>query len=925
MAGSDFGLIVGADNVLGLDTSFNGGVTVSLIDFSGTNSTLGGTLTLTAVNGVATFSGLTVSQPGTYALTVTSNATAATATNLFDVIAAPATQLVVTTEPPSAVTAGAGFEVNVTAEDASGNVDPNFSGSVTLGLDMNPASGTLAGTLTAAAVNGVAIFTGLTIDNAGSGYTLQASATGLTSATTSAVDVTRPGVATQFVVTSQPPSSIDAGTGFGFVVSAEDGFGTVDTSFSGTVTVDDIFGNQLAQTTAVNGVATFTGLTLNQVGSYSLTVNSSNGLTATTNSVNVMPAAATQLQIEGPYSNVLSGVPFSLTTYAVDPFGNVDSTFNGSVTLSLSMNPGGSLGGTLTATAVDGVATFSNLTINDPGSGYVIQAASSGLTAGTTLSIDVTIDELVVTTQPPSQVIAGGGFGLIVAAENGSGSVDTSFDGTVTLTLTDVSGNADDLAGTTTVTAVNGVATFSSLEADEASYYTISANSNGLAQTVTNVFSVIAAPATQLVVTTEPPSTVTAGAGFEVDVTAEDANGNVDTSFNGTVTIALDNNAASGTLGGTLTATAVNGVAAFTGLSIDNSGSGYTLRATSNSLTSATTSAINVTPPGVATQLVVTTQPPSSVSAGASFGLVVKTEDGFGNVDSTFNGTVTVTNPADGTVLGQTTAINGLATFSGLTLDQAGDGNVLSVTSNTLAVTTDSFTVNPLEATELEVGGPLSNVLPGSPFDLDVLAVDPYDNVEPTFNGSVTLALDNNPGGVTLGGTLTATAVDGLAVFSGLTINNPGSGYTLEATGPGLTAGVSLPFDVTNDQLVVTTQPPSTLTAGSSFGFVVSAEDSAGNVDTSFNGSMTASLIDFGSSTPTLGETVTVTAVNGVATFSGLTVDQSGTYALSLTSNGLGGTVTNPFSLNSGTSRPSRSARRPPRWSTARRLPSRPR
>ena len=326
----------------------------------------------------------------------------------------------------------------------------------------------------------------------------------------------------------------------------------MDTSFNGTVSVYDSLDNQLAQTTAVNGVATFIGLALNQAGSYTLTVNSNNGFTATTNTVNVTPAAGTQLQIDGPDSNVLSGVPFSLTVYALDPFGNIDSTFNGTVTLSLSVNPGGSLGGTVTATASDGVATFSDLTISDPGIGYVIQAASSGLAAGTTSSIGVTTDELVVTTEPPSQVIAGSSFGLVVAAENGSGSVDTSFNGTVTLTLSDVSGNVDDLAGTVAVKAVNGVATFSGLEANQANDYTITANSNGLAQTVTNLLSVTAAPAAQLSITTEPPGAVTAGADFGVDVTALDANGNVNTSFNGTVTIALDNNAAGGTLSGTL-------------------------------------------------------------------------------------------------------------------------------------------------------------------------------------------------------------------------------------------------------------------------------------------------------------------------------------------------------------------------------------
>ena len=46
----------------------------------------------------------------------------------------------------------------------------------------------------------------------------------------------------------------------------------------------------------------------------------------------------------------------------------------------------------------------------------------------------------------------------------------------------------------------------------------------------------------ELVVTSQPPSSVTAGSGFGLTVTAENGSGNPITSFNGTVTVALDNN-----------------------------------------------------------------------------------------------------------------------------------------------------------------------------------------------------------------------------------------------------------------------------------------------------------------------------------------------------------------------------------------------
>src|SRR5262249_51946702 len=51
---------------------------------------------------------------------------------------------------------------------------------------------------------------------------------------------------------------------------------------------------------------------------------------------------------------------------------------------------GATLGGTLTVTASQGVASFTNLTINKIGSGYTLRVSSSGLTSATSNPINVT-------------------------------------------------------------------------------------------------------------------------------------------------------------------------------------------------------------------------------------------------------------------------------------------------------------------------------------------------------------------------------------------------------------------------------------------------------------------------------------------------------------------------------------------------------
>ena len=87
----------------------------------------------------------------------------------------------------------------------------------------------------------------------------------------------------------------------------------------------------------------------------------------------------------------------------------------------------------------------------------------------------------------------------------------------------------------------------------------------------------------------------------------------------------LGTNPSHGTLNGTLTATVTNGIATFSGLTLDQAGIGYTLSATSGILTSPPSSPFNVTPASVS-KLAVAIEP-ASVIAGAGFGLTIDAED----------------------------------------------------------------------------------------------------------------------------------------------------------------------------------------------------------------------------------------------------------------------------------------------------------
>ena len=79
-------------------------------------------------------------------------------------------------QQPTTTDAGGTITPAVTVEirDQFGDRLTSATNSVTLAIGTNPAGGTLSGTTTVAAVNGLATFPGLCINNAGTGYTLAA-------------------------------------------------------------------------------------------------------------------------------------------------------------------------------------------------------------------------------------------------------------------------------------------------------------------------------------------------------------------------------------------------------------------------------------------------------------------------------------------------------------------------------------------------------------------------------------------------------------------------------------------------------------------------------------------------------------------------------------------------------------------------------
>src|SRR6185295_252750 len=127
--------------------------------------------------------------------------------------------LVFATQPGNA-TAGSVFGTQpvVNSLDQFGNNSTNgLPASLILAVSLTSGTGPLLGTATldigTAAGNGVASFSDLRIDAAGTNKQLTASASGLTSGS-SAVFTVNPGAATSLTIQTQPPSSATAGVVF---------------------------------------------------------------------------------------------------------------------------------------------------------------------------------------------------------------------------------------------------------------------------------------------------------------------------------------------------------------------------------------------------------------------------------------------------------------------------------------------------------------------------------------------------------------------------------------------------------------------------------------------------------------------------------------------------------------------------------------
>ena len=329
--------------------------------------------------------------------------------------------------------------------------------SYSISLALSPA-GTISGTHSGSAVSGQIIFTGLRILSANT-FSLTASSTGITSAVYQSLTIIN------YVYTiALQPSIASPCANFDFTVTAT--LSGEDTNpFTGTITAGISATPSIAGSTSVStstGTAAFI-VYFSTSGPKVVTVTvPATGTSPSVTGTLHITALGNTLKIAAPSPVVrvmqpsLSTTAFSVTVTVYDSLGTTPETvYPVPVTLSLSPTTG-VLYGTVTSSTDSGTITLSGIRILSAGT-FSIVVASPTMNSGSTIEYTIQnfLYSIAVTssTSTPTAVFP---FTITATLQGEDGNV---FISSSTVTLSESGGSA--ISGTSSVSAVSGIATFS--------------------------------------------------------------------------------------------------------------------------------------------------------------------------------------------------------------------------------------------------------------------------------------------------------------------------------------------------------------------------------------------------------------------------------------------------------------------------------
>jgi hypothetical protein len=418
----------------------------------------------------------------------------------------PASNQLAFGQGPGNATAGAAISPAVTVTVQSIGLVQVANVPVTLSLGNNPGAGTLSGTVTAM-TNwlGVATFSDLSVEKAGTGYTLIASSQGLTPVSSGSFNIT-PAAAKTLQFTTAPasgaasasanlgPISVQRLDAFGNLVTAGDLAVGLSSSATGTGFFAATAGGPAIITVTIpNGLSAASfryGDT--KAGTPTLTASSS-GLTAATQAATITAGTATKLAVlSAPITGTASASATlgPITVQRQDAFGNPTMANDTTLVVSSSsgtgvfaVTPAGATVTEVTIAAGSSAASFyygdtkagsRTISVSNTSLGAVTQTETVVAGAASQLKFDSGPTPVVTMNQPFNPVIR------VLIADTFGNPVDV---GNVTITPNDTKCK---LTGTTVQPTVSGVAIFTGLQPlGNASSCSLIANSGMLTATST--------------------------------------------------------------------------------------------------------------------------------------------------------------------------------------------------------------------------------------------------------------------------------------------------------------------------------------------------------------------------------------------------------------------------------------------------------
>ncbi|NTX50883.1 lamin tail domain-containing protein [Myxococcus sp. CA039A] len=805
----------------------------------------------------------------------------ATATVEFVAVTPTASRLAFRQALPDGVAGVPLAGLEVVLQDATGATVSNATAEVTLSL---ASVGVVfpEGQLTVTAVDGVALFPDVVLKRAGDTYQFTANAPGLEPATSSSFKV-NPGAPAAVGLSTQMESAV-AGVAQDLQVTVQDAYFNTVTNYTGTMalTSTDAAASLPAAhvyTPSDAGQFTFTGITFKTAGSQRLTLDDGTSAISFTLHVNVTAGPPALLAFTQQPTRVSTRA--SLGTVAVilkDAFGNTARVSTPTVSLSLSQ-AGFTLSGTTEAGPVDGVATFTTLSIAGHGVAR-LNATADGLQG--TSSADLTVVDDVAPAKPVLTQTAATETGLTV---QWTGVGDDGTQGTLTAQElryatspidSDAAFQAGTLVasgspvppGTVQTVTLSGLATGTTYHVA----LKVTDKQGNTARSDSLTVSTAHPEVTQLAFVTQPADGTAGTTLADVRVALQDARGDVVTTATSAVTLTLTGQASFPAA----TVSAINGVATFQGLRVDTADA-FTFTATAGAISQQSQSF--TVRAGPVSKLVLW-QFSAPVDAGQALEAGVSLTDSFGNLARDYAGTVHFTSsdaqaelPPDATF---TSADQGQKFLTGLVFKTAGTQSLTAtdtVTSD-LSATVDAE-VRSIAAASFEVIAGAGPFVAGQTQSYELVARDTYGNVATGYASTVTFS--SSDAQAVLPGAYTFTLADaGRHVFS-VEPRTAGDQEVIAedvvtATLRGTHTWSIVPAAL--DALAFVSAPTTGSVRQALADVQVALRDAYGNTVTDAETDVTLSLTggSFTQGSPTR------TPVDGVATFAGLIVVDEGAY-----------------------------------------------